>query len=129
MRFARRFHSRPYRSRWLHLSRLAEAPRVTADPSDGSRLLLRGVVCGVCASRTRSALAGVPGIEAVTVDLEQSIAQVRYEPGTRVSEASLQHALEGAVVGMSGRRLVERAASQLRRLARGSDPTPRKGIR
>jgi len=103
----------------LHLSRLLVAPRVERaedDATEGGGYRLSGVVCGVCATRTEAALASVEGVEAATVDLGGSRATLRLSPGASVDVAALQHALEGAVVGMSMRRRTERVAGRVRRL-------------
>jgi len=105
----------------LHLSRLLVAPRVEGIErglTEGEAYRLRGVVCGVCATRTEAALASVPGVEAATVDLDRSRATLRLSPGAQVDEATLQRALEGVVVGMSMRRHTERLAGRVARLIR-----------
>jgi copper chaperone CopZ len=108
----------------LHLSRLLAAPRiegieriegVEGGATGGEGLRLRGVACGVCATRTEAALASVEGVEAATVDLGSSRATLRLSPGASVEIATLQRALEGAVVGMSMRRRTERVAGRVTR--------------
>ena len=108
----------------LHLRRLTQAPRV--DLASGQRaslgagertLALRGVVCGVCAARTESALTSVPGVESARVDLDGSRAVVRLSPGAEVDAATLQRALEHVVVGMGARRRIEGLAGRLGNLA------------
>ena len=100
----------------VHPHRLLVAPRVQlgAEATAGETgLLVRGMVCGVCAARTRDALASVPGVEAARVDLEGGAARLRLAPGTRPDgalEAALQRAVDGVVVGMGARRWLERAA-------------------
>ncbi len=93
----------------LHLSRLLVAPRVEGDATEAGAYQLRGVVCGVCATRTEAALVSVEGVEAATVDLGTSRATLRLSPGASVDVAALQRAVEGVVVGMSIRRRLERA--------------------
>lgn len=117
MRPTRWLHTRPTLQGWRrhlpHVDRIVDAPRVTVGANDPRELALRGVVCGVCAARTRSALLRVPGIESVVVDLASSTARVRYAPGAQVDEATMQRALERAVIGMGARRAIERVASRV----------------
>lgn len=99
----------------LYLERLAAAPGigrgidgdVEARAGQSREVVLRGVVCGVCASRAQAALAGVPGMEGVHVDLVRSRATLRYGPGARPDAAALRRAIEGAAVGMPARRWLE----------------------
>ena len=100
----------------LHLGRFLEAPRIEVDPpgQTGATFRLRGVVCGLCAVRTESALAATPGVEGVTVDLGRSRATVHASPGATVDARALQRALEGAVVGMRIRRQIERTVERVR---------------
>lgn len=103
------------------LRRFAEAPRVASvsvrdGGSQGAHadVRLRGVVCGVCAARTESALRSVPGVEAASVDLARSLATLRLSPGAQVNEGELQRALERVVVGLGARRRLERWVSRVR---------------
>lgn len=80
------------------------------DAEDGERVALRGVVCSVCAVRTRQALESVPGVASVDVDLASSEARVRYVTGALPNEAALQRALDRVVVGVGIRRWIEHAA-------------------
>lgn len=91
-----------------------EAPQVLVDATDGERLALRGVVCHVCAVRTRHALEGVAGVESVEVDLANSEARIRYAAGMTPDETALQRALDGAVVGTRVRRWIEHTAHRWR---------------
>lgn len=109
----------------LHLDRIRHAPRVEGISEDG-RLELRGVVCGVCAARTESALRSVEGVEAVTVDLAGSRATVRLSPGAQVDVPALQRALEGVVVGMSIRRRIEHSVEWLIGRVAGRTPWQRR---
>ncbi|MQC18130.1 MAG: heavy-metal-associated domain-containing protein [Chloroflexi bacterium] len=99
-----------------YVARIVDAPQVQADPADPGRLALRGVVC---ANRARAALMAVPEIEEVTVELHRSEARVRYAPGARANDETLQRALEGVVVGMTVRRWLEHVAHGLMRSAAG----------
>lgn len=94
-------------------SRLRSAPRVRlahATPAASGVLDVRvdGLVCGVCAARTASALRSVPGVEAATVDLATGRASVRLREGATADEAAMQAAVERAVIGMGVRRWLER---------------------
>ena len=116
-------------SRWLHVAlgwarvhprRLLTAPRVEVGAGAAvAAVRIEGMVCGVCAARTRSALASVPGVETADVDLEAGSARLRLAPGAHLDraalEAALQRAVDGVVVGVGARRWIERA---LRRPAR-----------
>ncbi len=97
-------------------ARLLEAPAVGAAALDGPVLKaqLRGVVCGVCAARSRRALEGIPGVEAASVDLDSGRATLRLSPGAVVDQEHLRRALERAVVAMPVRRLIERIARRRR---------------
>ncbi len=93
----------------VHPRRLLAAPRV--ELAEGS-IRVDGMVCGVCAARTRAALASVTGVEDASVDLDGGVARLRLAPGQsadRDLEAALQRAVERVVVGMGARRWVERA--------------------
>ena len=97
----------------LRLSRLRTAPRVHlegAAPGASGVVEVRvdGLVCGVCAARTASALRSVPGVEAATVDLAAGRASVRLRDGATADEGTMQAAVEGVVLGMGMRRWVER---------------------
>jgi copper chaperone CopZ len=95
-----------------------EAPAVGADGRLHGDVALRGVVCGVCAVRTRAALASVPGVESVEVDLDASRARVTYAAGVPADGAeaqrAMQQALERVVVGMPARVGLERGVHALR---------------
>ena len=96
----------------VHLRRLTRAPRVEAD---GDELVIHGLVCSVCASRTRAALLSVPGVRSGEVDLDRGRARLRFDPGDRPDVATLQHALEGVVIGLTVRRVIERGVSRITR--------------
>ncbi|GMU41407.1 MAG: hypothetical protein AMXMBFR23_22730 [Chloroflexota bacterium] len=94
-------------------SRLRHAPRVrlagSAAVTDGAlEVRVDGLVCGVCAARTASALRSVPGVEAATVDLAAGRASVRLREGAAPDEAAMQAAVERVVIGMGVRRWLER---------------------
>jgi copper chaperone CopZ len=59
------------------------------------RFPVRGMTCGSCVEHVRAALAVVPGVEAVGVDLATGRATVRYDP-TVGSLAALRRAVAGA---------------------------------
>ena len=90
----------------LHPGRLLVAPRVELTPSE---VRVHGMVCAVCAARTRSALESATGVEDAQVDLEAGTVQLRLAPGTRLDgalETALQQAVEAVVIGMGARRWV-----------------------
>jgi len=101
----------------LHPRRLLVAPRV--DVLEGGALRVDGMVCAVCAARTRAALASVSGVESADVDLEAGTARLRLAPGASVDradlEAMLQRALDGVVVGLGMRCRLERITRALAR--------------
>ncbi|MEX1022547.1 MAG: heavy metal-associated domain-containing protein [Dehalococcoidia bacterium] len=104
----------------LHPARLRHAPRIEAGAPEmagdgGTTVQVRGLVCGVCATRTEAALRSVDGVEDVTVDLDAATASLRLSPGASVQPQRLQEALERAVIAMPVRRLIERAARRLSR--------------
>lgn len=101
----------------MHPSRLASAPRLRALTTEGAtlRLAVDGLVCGVCAARTASALRSVPGVRATRVDLDRGTAEV-VTSGLVPTEA-LEAALASVVVAPRARRALERAANGWR--ARG----------
>lgn len=94
----------------FHLSRLRTAPtlHVLARQRASTRVAIDGLVCGVCAMRTRTALATVPGVRAVRVDLAAGTAEVEHEAGIRVDEAALRRALASVIVAAGLRRALAR---------------------
>jgi copper chaperone CopZ len=90
----------------VHLRRLRTMPalRELAHGDGSTRYAVDGLVCGVCAMRTHSALADVPGVRAVHVDLERGIAEVEHAPGERPDAATLERALASIVVARGVRR-------------------------
>ena len=131
----------------LHPARLLRAPRilrltgaigatpVVVDASEASptsdplairlEAELDGLVCGLCAVRTESALAGVDGVERVEVDLATQRATLHLAPDAAASEVTrehLQRALQRAVIGMTIRTQLERITSRItHRLRRRTD--------
>jgi len=104
----------------VHFRRLLAAPRVevvSAGPG-AAQVVVHGLVCDVCAARTRAALTSVPGVEDACVDLDAACASVTLAPGATVDAAAMQRSMQGAlervVVGMTLRRGIERLVSRLR---------------
>ena len=104
--------------RWLrvHPARLLVAPRleVTRTGGDTVDLAVAGLVCGVCAVRTRSALLALPGVEEACVDLDTGSAQLRLAPGATVEADALERALARAVIAMPARWAIERLVRAMR---------------
>ena len=100
--------------RWLRLHpwRLLHAPRVELARADGEAVgvTVRGLVCGVCAARTETALLATPGVEAACVDLDAGIARLRVARGVRLDVEAAQASLERVVIAMPVRRWIERVA-------------------
>jgi copper chaperone CopZ len=97
----------------VHPRRLLVAPRLEST-EDGGELRVHGLVCGVCADRTRQALVSVPGIEDADVDLASGTARVRLAPGAHVDEREMQTAVDRAVIFRGLRHRVERLAARVR---------------
>ena len=97
----------------LHIRprRLWTAPEVrTIERGDNSTTFaVDGLVCSLCADRTRDALANVEGVRDVEVDLDRGVAVVEHE-GDAPGLAALQGALDGAVVARPLRKLLDRLA-------------------
>ena len=99
----------------IHPSRLWTAPEIRTierilDGSPGcTTFAIDGLVCGLCADRTRDALTGVGGVHGVQVDLERGVAVVEHE-GDAPGLAALQGALDRAVVARPLRKLLDRLA-------------------
>lgn len=93
----------------IHPSRLRTAPALrTIESADGSTTLaVDGLVCGMCAARTRSALSDIEGVRDVEVDLERGIAVVRHE-GDLPRMAAMQQAVDRVVIALPIRRLLDR---------------------
>jgi copper chaperone CopZ len=70
-------------------------------------LSIDGLVCDVCAARTRRALADLPGATAAEVDLERGAASVTFA-GQAPSEEALAQAVEGQVLLRPARRWLSR---------------------
>lgn len=104
---------------WWFPRRVLTSPRVVGAPSllaDGSVLVrVDGMVCRLCARRTEAAFRALPGVEAASADLEGGMVRVRCAGMTAPHGGDLQHALEGAVIGMSARRWLERWAHRRQR--------------
>ena len=100
----------------IHPRRLAVAPalRVIERSGTTTRVALEGLVCGVCAGRTRSALAAVHGVREVRVDLASGTAEVRHDAMVMPTEGALRNAFASVVVAPSGRRWIERMMSMSR---------------
>ena len=103
----------------IHPSRLLTAPTLRPVARDEGRttLAVDGLVCGLCAARTRAALAGVEGVRRVDVDLGRGVAVVEHDGETPRLDA-MRGALDRVVVAMPLRRLLERVARVRRRGAR-----------
>lgn len=93
----------------IHPSRLRTAPGLRPIERGEGRttFAVDGLVCGLCAARTRTALAGVEGVCSVDVDLDRGIAEVEHE-GALPGPAALQSALDRAVVALPVRKLIDR---------------------
>lgn len=113
----------------LHLHRLLVAPRVqiTRATPDAADVTVHGLVCGVCALRTRAALLSVPGVREACVDLRAGTATLRLAPGAAPDERALQRALEGVVIAMPVRRAMERWSGRLIEVLRGVPPGAAEG--
>jgi len=111
--------SRYLRPLGVHVSRIAEVPHVVAAPpmAGEQTVAVRGLVCGVCAMRTASALRSIPGVESAQVDLRTAQATLRLAPGASVNNEELQRSLEGVVIAMPLRRIIARIAATVRRRA------------
>ena len=99
----------------IHPARLLVAPRLDVASADDEcagqvTVTIRGLVCGVCAARTRAALLATPGVAAASVDLEGGTATLRLRPGTIIDAAALQRSLDRVVLGRPARRGIERVA-------------------
>ena len=93
----------------IHPSRLRTAPavRVLERGEDCTTFAIDGLVCGLCADRTRDALTGVDGVRGVRVDLERGVAVVEHE-GDVPGLTTLQGALDRVVVARPLRKLLDR---------------------
>lgn len=106
---------------WLHIhpSRLASAPaaHVLSTTSDITRVRIDGLVCGVCASRTRTALERLPGVRHAHVNLETSTATLELDSQNvhSINSRDLDTALRTVVLGMWARRLIEHSINFLKR--------------
>ena len=100
----------------IHPSRLRTAPAVRAIErgDDRTTFAVDGLVCGLCAARTRTALTGVEGVRSVEVDLERGVAVVEHE-GDLPRPSVLQGALDRTVIALPVRRLIDRLAHLGRR--------------
>ena len=95
----------------LHVrpSRLRTAPTLRAvERGDGSTTFaVDGLVCGLCATRTRSALSDIEGVRNVEVDLERGVAVVEHE-GDPPPLAAMQQAVDRVVIALPVRKLLDR---------------------
>ncbi|MXZ46297.1 MAG: heavy-metal-associated domain-containing protein [Chloroflexi bacterium] len=103
----------------VHPSRLRTAPALRAIESDdgSTTFAVDGLVCGMCAARTRSALSGTEGVRGVEVDLERGVAVVRHE-GDPPRLATMQRAVDRMVIALPVRRLLDRLTHRRARSAR-----------
>ena len=93
----------------IHPSRLRTAPALRAmERGDGSTIYaVDGLVCGLCAARTRSALSDIEGVRNVEVDLERGVAVVEHE-GDLPRLAAMQGAVDRVVIARPLRKLLDR---------------------
>ena len=75
---------------------------------------MRGLVCGICAVRTRAALIATLGVKDACVDLDAGTAALRLTPGTPVDVEAMQRSIDRVVVGLTARWAIERIALWLR---------------
>jgi len=82
---------------------------------------VHGLVCGVCALRTRAALESVAGVREACVDLDAGTATLALASGAaldasavRAMQRDMQRALDRVVVAMPVRRAIQRTADALR---------------
>ena len=109
----------------FHWQRLLQNPtaRVIAVDGDIVRLRVEGMVCsGVCAVRTRQALAAIEGVRRVHVDFDAGEATVE---GTPRDAVVYERAVAAVVFARPLRKLIERVALWIarseRRRVRGSE--------
>lgn len=98
----------------VHLRRLLTAPRLRVSSRDEqcSELVIDGLVCSVCATRTERALRTIPGVTSATVDLERGTA--RIEHGEAAPDlAQLAEAVDGVVIARPWRLRIETWAARL----------------
>ncbi len=107
----------------LHPRRLLSAPRVevTSVAAGAAQVTVHGLVCGVCALRTRAALESVAGVREACVDLDAGTATLALASGAtldassvRAMQRDMQRALDRVVVAMPVRRAIQRTADALR---------------
>lgn len=93
----------------IHPSRLRTAPALRAvERGNGSTTFaVDGLVCGLCAARTRSALSDIEGIRTVEVDLERGVAVVEHQ-GDPPGLAAMQQAVDRVVIARPLRKLLDR---------------------
>ncbi|MEI6666062.1 MAG: heavy metal-associated domain-containing protein, partial [Chloroflexota bacterium] len=74
-----------------------------------------GLVCGVCASRTRIALERLPGVRSAHVNLETFTATLEFDSHDvhSINNRDLDTALRSVVLGMWLRRLIEHSINFL----------------
>ncbi len=103
----------------IHPSRLRTAPGLrTIERGEGyTTFAVDGLVCGMCAARTHSALAGVEGVHGVEVDLGRGVAVVRHD-GDLPRMATMQRAVDRVVIALPVRRLLDRLTHRRARGAR-----------
>ena len=89
---------------------------VTAPPNEisaaATELSVRGMTCQNCARHVREAMGSVPGVFAVSVNLEQQSATVRWTTGATPDAAAVVRAITAA--GFEAE-VVERRASSVER--------------
>src|SRR5262249_19180297 len=104
---------------WLraHPRRLLTAPKVESGV-EPNMVVVRGLVCSVCAARTQGALSRVPGVEEASVDLDAGPGTLRLGRGMSLDAPAAQRALERVVVGMNARRAIERVTRAMARRSR-----------
>lgn len=68
-----------------------DMPAQTANaplPADGThvKLAVKGMTCGSCAEKVKTALLGVEGVKGATVDASTGVAEVAYEEGKTTND-------------------------------------------
>ena len=86
--------------------RLLRAPalRIVSRSPGVTVLAVDGLVCRLCAARTRVALAAVPGVEGASVDLASGLVELRHRGATGPQLDCVSRALDGVVVARAARR-------------------------
>jgi copper chaperone CopZ len=105
----------------IHPLRLLRAPALRMlDSGDGTaRLAIDGLVCTLCASRAAAALASVPGVRALRIDLARAGVDVEHD-GDGADMRALGEALQEVVLLPRARRMIDALGATLcRGRARG----------